>query len=245
MAGHLCPYCNQFMAVNDSVLQKRYLSFNYVTKHLDDSTHKTGPSGMINPDTNKEYHNFYDELIEVLIYRCPNSDCGKFSIYLNGIGNEVRNIHMTIKPTSSAKIFPDYIPEQLRIDYEEAYKILYLSPKASATLSRRCLQGMIRDYWCISEKTLYAEITKLKDKIPIDLWNVINSVRQLGNIGAHMEKDINLIVDIDSDEAENLIKLIELLFKEWYIAREERNRLFSDIVNTNSTKQEERKSQSS
>ncbi|MCB1884663.1 MAG: DUF4145 domain-containing protein [Geminicoccaceae bacterium] len=29
-----------------------------------------------------------------------------------------------------------------------------MSPKASATLSRRCLQSMIRDFWTISKDTL-------------------------------------------------------------------------------------------
>ena len=50
-------------------------------------------------------------------------------------------------PESDAKVFPDYIPQQIREDYVEASKIKELSPKASATLSRRCLQGMIRDFW--------------------------------------------------------------------------------------------------
>ena len=47
----------------------------------------------------------------------------------------------------------------------------------------------------------------------------------------------NLIVDIDPDEAEKLIKLIELLMKEWYINREDRKRLFGDILDINAEKQ--------
>lgn len=37
-----------------------------------------------------------------------------------------------------------------------------------------------------------------------------------------MEQDINLIVDVDPDEASCLIELIELLFEEWYVSRERR-----------------------
>ena len=37
-----------------------------------------------------------------------------------------------------------------------------------------------------------------------------------------MEKDINVIVDVDSDEADHLIGLVETLLREWYVAREER-----------------------
>ena len=37
-----------------------------------------------------------------------------------------------------------------------------------------------------------------------------------------MEKDINLIIDVDAGEAEALTDLIEMLFSEWYVARHER-----------------------
>jgi hypothetical protein len=39
-----------------------------------------------------------------------------------------------------------------------------------------------------------------------------------------MEKDVNAIVDVDPDEAQVLIGLTELLFEEWYVAREARSR---------------------
>jgi hypothetical protein len=41
-----------------------------------------------------------------------------------------------------------------------------------------------------------------------------------------MEKDVDLIVEIDDDEAQVLINLIETLFVDWYIGREERKRRF-------------------
>ena len=37
-----------------------------------------------------------------------------------------------------------------------------------------------------------------------------------------MEKDVNLIIDVDSEEAGLLIWLIETLFEEWYIKRHDR-----------------------
>ena len=58
-----------------------------------------------------------------------------------------------------------------------------------------------------------------------------------------MESDVNLIIDIDPNEAQSLISLIELLMKEWYINREERNRLFESIINTNAAKQAQRQSE--
>lgn len=177
--------------------------------------------------------------VKITFYKCPN--CDQFTIMANGIGGNVNDINMYMRPKSLAKQFPNYIPDAIRQDYEEACAIATLSPKASATLSRRCLQGMIRDFWGIKEKNLYEEISALKNQIPADLWFSIDALRQLGNIGAHMEKDTNVIVDIDPDEADSLIQLIELLMKEWYINREERKKLFSNIITTNQTKQSERK----
>lgn len=97
-----------------------------------------------------------------------------------------------------------------------------LSPKASATLSRRCLQGMIRDFHKITRPTLNQEINELKGNIEQDLWEAIDAVRKVGNIGAHMEADINVIVDVDPEEAQILIGLIEQLFQDWYVARHKR-----------------------
>lgn len=192
-----------------------------------------------NDRPNSQGFKFDDSTCQISFCKCPN--CGQYSIDIQGAGAMVKDISMQVRPNSLAKQFPDYIPEEIRNDYEEACAIVNLSPKASATLSRRCLQGMIHDFWDIKLKNLNQEITALKDKIPADLWSSIDALRQLGNIGAHMEKDTDVIVDIDPNEAKSLIKLIELLMKEWYINREERNKLFSDIISTNESKQTERK----
>ena len=73
---------------------------------------------------------------------------------------------------------------------------------------------MIRDFWKIKPSTLFKEIDQLEHKIPAMQWKVLDGIRRVGNIGAHMEKDINVIVDIDPGEAEKLLKVIEKLTKE-------------------------------
>lgn len=79
---------------------------------------------------------------------------------------------------------------------------------------------MIRDFWKIKSDTLNNEINQIKDKISFDLYEAINAIRRIGNIGAHMEKkDINVIIDVDPNEVQMLIELIENLFEEWYIKR--------------------------
>lgn len=210
-----CPYCQSAFALH---------SGTYYITNLD----STGAYCPISNST----------VMHIELFVCPK--CDHITIKAQGRGR-LAFPETPILPKSLAKQFPNYVPEVIRNDYEEACSIVNLSPKASATLSRRCLQGMIRDYWGISKGTLYQEIDALKDKIPADLWSSIDALRQLGNIGAHMEKNTNVIVDIDPDEADALIKLIELLMKEWYINREERKQLFSTITSTNAQKQNQRK----
>jgi hypothetical protein len=81
---------------------------------------------------------------------------------------------------------------------------------------------MIRDFWSVRKDTLKQEIEGIADKVDRSDWEAIDAIRHIGNIGAHMEKDVNLIVDVEPSEAQLLIELIETLFRSWYVAREER-----------------------
>ena len=65
-------------------------------------------------------------------------------------GGTIQLSNQRLFPISDAIIFPEYIPAQIRQDYGESCKIVSLSPKAFATLSRRCLQEIIRDFWSIN-----------------------------------------------------------------------------------------------
>lgn len=176
---------------------------------------------------------------------CPNPKCKNFTLSLTmseyGYSSPVAGVtpggwkigkilqQWNLIPPSSAKIFPEYVPKPIRDDYTEACLIRDLSAKASATLSRRCLQGMIRDFWGIKKARLIDEIDALKDKTDDATWEAINAVRKIGNIGAHMEKDIDVIVEVEPKEAQLLIGLIELLVKDWYVTRHQRQERLKEI----------------
>lgn len=158
-----------------------------------------------------------------------------------------------IRPSSTAKHQPEYIPAPLREDYMEACAIRSNSPKASATLARRCLQGMIRDFCGISKSRLIDEINELRKHVDEgrapkgvepETVDAIDAVRSVGNIGAHMEKDISLILEVDPDEAQTLIELIEMLFKEWYVSQHERTERLNRIMAIADTKSAQKKHQS-
>lgn len=170
---------------------------------------------------------------------CPNPKCKKFTLRLvlyptwyiqnQGWVDGDALQEWSLIPSSKAQVFPDYVPQSIRDDYTEACLIATLSPKAAATLARRCLQGILRDFWKVKAGRLVDEIEQIKDWIDPLTWEAIEAVRKVGNIAAHMEKDINVIVDVEPHEADLLIGLIEMLVRDWYIAREERKARLTSI----------------
>lgn len=178
---------------------------------------------------------------------CSNPDCLEielksqvmFGQRTNGVPNQILTTTKILPQGGSAKPMPDYIPAQILQDYQEACLIKDLSPKASATLSRRCLQGMIRDFGQVKAGRLFDEIKELDENLaagtaPRDVSSdsiaALNAIRRIGNIGAHMEKDVSLLIDVDPGEAEALINVIELLLEEWYIERHKRRERFASIL---------------
>lgn len=175
----------------------------------------------------------------IACYRCLNINCNKITLITKleaekrkSLSREVyynkTNLRWTLIPEADSKPQPSYIPAPLIEDYKEACLIREKSPKSSATLARRCIQGMIRDFCGITRGRLIEEINELKRRVEEgnaprgvqhETIEAIDAVREIGNIGAHMERDINLIIEVDPDEAQALIGLIEMLFKEWYVAR--------------------------
>ncbi len=178
---------------------------------------------------------------------CPNPECNKLAVKVlhrkiasDAFGRWVTQEELKewrLLPISSAKVLPGYIPDPLVSDYQEACLISQYSPKASATLARRCLQGLIRDFFQVSKARLIDEIEAIKDKVDPLTWQAIDAVRSIGNIGAHMGKDINLIVDVDGDEAEQLIRLIELLIDEWYVQRHTREQQLKLVLQIKAAKE--------
>ncbi|MFD2521363.1 DUF4145 domain-containing protein [Emticicia soli] len=219
-----CPYCN------------RDTEITYVTE-AENNLAKGSKSDLIESNGSNSLS------VKTTWIVCPNKQCKK--PVLTATLTEIENLpnmpnfwknksvlkNWNLLPSSNSRIFPEYIPLALRQDYLEACLIVELSPKASATLSRRCLQGIIRDFYSITDKkTLHAEINAIKDLIDPILWDAIDAVRKIGNIGAHMEHDINLIIDVDPTEAEHLITLIEILFNDLYISRHNKLEAYNKII---------------
>ena len=222
-----CPFCNHAAVITDAN------SHNFQSQF-----------------SNGNKHGIQKILGTVAI--CPNEECAEYALAVQIVDVEttssgrqydakLRKIWHLV-PESMAKTFPGYIPNALIEDYTEACLIVDKSPKASATLARRCLQGMIRDFWGVTGKrSLAHEIDEIQDKVDPDTWDAINALRKLGNIGAHMERDINLIVEVEADEAGLLIQLIETLFDDWYVRKHDRQQRMAKIKATAADKDAQRK----
>ena len=219
-----CPFCNEIVAITPATEANERIFF---------SEKSIADYGFV-PGRNS----YPKDLLKLIMHKCPA--CGKISVQTYGLGSQYKDVTTYVYPKSKAIQFPDYVPQQIREDYEEAYAILHLSPKASATLSRRCLQGMIRNFFDVKDSNLAKEINDISDKVTPSIKEVLDSVRQIGNVGAHMEQDVNLILKISDGEAEKLLKLIELLIKNWYIERHDAEVLRDDINQINSNLQDQR-----
>jgi len=164
------------------------------------------------------------EGIEIFYGECPS--CSKLVVgisqgkvkYEVGNGYYVHDLSLQkiIYPKANSFQNSQDIPEKYLEDYEEALKVLSASPKASAALTRRLLQNILREEFNIVEKSLVKEIELFTNKIDIPSYitDAVDAVRQIGNIAAHPSKDLSTgeIVPVEKGEAEWLIEVIEQLF---------------------------------
>jgi len=229
-----CPFCEHDVIKSDDNVSENH--------HFFGSRDKSVVKGLITSTVICPNPNCKQITIDAALYDAKySSNIGKYFFSSEDIDPITT---WRLQPISSARTLPEYIPKPLREDYEEACSILNFSPKSSATLARRCIQGMIRDFWDIKEDNLAKEIKGIYDKVDSSTWKAIDAVRSVGNIGAHMEKDINVIIDVEPEEAQLLIKLIEDLFRDWYINDHERKQRTESIVQLAEEKKQEKQASS-
>jgi len=108
------------------------------------------------------------------------------------------------------------VPEKYRADYKEAAAVLSVSPKASAAISRRILQQLLRDECNVKKSSLAKEISEFtsREGIPNYLSEAVDAVRNVGNFAAHPLKDTNTgeIVEVETGEADWLLDVIDAFF---------------------------------
>lgn len=119
---------------------------------------------------------------------------------------------------------PVEVPEAFASDYREACLVMPDSPKASAALSRRCLQHILREKAGVTRSALANEIQEVVSdgSLPSDIAESIDYIRTIGNFAAHPIKSqaSGEIVPVEPGESEWCLDVIEMLF-DFYFVRPE------------------------
>nr|WP_321351960.1 DUF4145 domain-containing protein [uncultured Methanoregula sp.] len=152
---------------------------------------------------------------------CP--ECGKMNLVLfyneHQLGPTTEKI---IHPRENSRApCPKEVPLEYAEDFNEASLILNDSPKASAALSRRCLQNILRHCANVSPKNLSKEIQEILDtgNLPSHLSQSLDAIRIIGNFAAHPMKSESSgeILSVEPGEAEWCLDVIEGLFDYYFV----------------------------
>jgi hypothetical protein len=141
---------------------------------------------------------------------------------------------LLVPKTKKAKEFPpdSGIPPHYIEDYKEAYAVLEISPNASAALSRRLLQKLLREKAGVKPSNLDSEIKEAKQlhQYPSYIKDVINNVKSIGEYGAHPNMTAaDQIIDVEPEEARWSLNVLELLFEFHFIGPEKVRRMQNAI----------------
>ncbi len=147
--------------------------------------------------------------------------------------------HIVWPRRSARQPVPKEIPDHVKADYEEAALVLNLSPKASAALSRRCLQAVLREAGGANHRDLSKQIEAVIPNLPSYIAQNIDAIRNIGNFAAHPMKDQanGQILDVEPGEAEWNLDVLDLLFDYYYaqptLAQQKRDALNAKLRSAN------------
>jgi hypothetical protein len=138
------------------------------------------------------------------------------------IGNFLDGKPFRAYPLPGARAVHVEVPEPYRRDFVEASAVLSESPKASAALSRRCLQALLVG---VGSATAKRQLNEQIDEVissgglPSFISEQLHAVREIGNFAAHPTKanTTGLIVDVEVGEAEWNLDVLHALFDFYFI----------------------------
>ena len=137
--------------------------------------------------------------------------------------NRGREFFCYPKAPSRAPLPPE-VPGPYSEDYSEACLTLADSPKASAALSRRCLQHILRDNAGVNPGNLADEIQQVIDSamVPTHISESLDAIRNIGNFAAHpiKSKASGEIIPVEPGEAEWNLDVLEALFDFYFVQPE-------------------------
>ena len=132
------------------------------------------------------------------------------------------SVRIIVYPKATARPVPPEVEAVFANDFKEACLVISDSEKASAALSRRCLQNLLIEKAGAKEKAdLNSQIQVLIDsgKLPSHLEEAIDAIRTIGNFAAHPIKSTQTgeVIDVEPGEAEWLLETLEGLFDFYFV----------------------------
>lgn len=128
----------------------------------------------------------------------------------------VLNEYVLLPRVSSRPPLPPEVPEPYRGLYYEGALILQDSPRASAALSRRCLQHLLREQAKAPASDLFNEIewALANAGLPGYCTDSLHELRVIGNMAAHPNKSTATgdYLEVEPREAEWTLDTLATLF---------------------------------
>jgi hypothetical protein len=169
------------------------------------------------PHCSTAFHPQFDEnnlnfgYFHIYLYQqnCPS--CGKYVLDVlvknRNTPESVLVERFTAFPAvPTLRRIPQDVPEPYKQDFIEAVQTLSISPKASAALSRRIIQALLREQAGTKSKDLRVQIDEVLDAkiFPSYIADDLHAVRNIGNFAAHEMKDklSGEILDVEPGEAD-------------------------------------------
>jgi len=153
------------------------------------------------------------------VQRCPA--CNDDIITVSREVGQNRDKVLVAYPQGASRPIPDAVTEPYRTDFREACQVLKFSPQASAALTRRILQTILREKAGTTTKDLYDQIEEIISggKVPTNIADDLHAVRNIGNFAAHPMKSKNTgeIVAVEAGEAEWNLDVVEALFDLYFV----------------------------
>ena len=123
----------------------------------------------------------------------------------------------TIWPSAPTAQVAQQVPSHIAEDFLEAAAVLPTSTKASAALSRRCLEAVLDDVGEAEGKNLFEKIASLEKKVPSYIYRDLDTLRTLGNRGAHLKTTAGKIIVVNAKEAQWNLAVLSELFDHYYV----------------------------
>lgn len=113
----------------------------------------------------------------------------------------------------------DSIPATVAVDLKEASVCLSIGAWNAATaMCRRALQSCAKDKEANPKNYLFEQLKELREKeiIPDLVYDMANTVKNKGNIGAHPGEDPQTNESVSEKEAKAVYSIVEFVFKYVY-----------------------------